>query len=225
MTEVYLLFVIIYCTNVLHLCIIKDNVCVASLVCGNDMAFTSICLCSVQVNSRNRTTMHRDGDHVGPVRVVLLGHSYVRRLDEYMQLIPSRWNLRFATVDVTVHCVAWGLWNCSAWTMLHSHLLQDVVALNPLFLFTLAKMICRMSHSLLFAVFTAIFSSVFPVSTTSSLWASCYHSRAVHVTTRLWLLPTNGWLMYPVIQVSSGAIAVGFSSLLLPGSSYQTAFI
>ena len=107
-----------------------------------------------------------------------------------------------------------------------AHLLQDVVALNPHIIFvhvgendlppespsSLCSLYCDLLQRL---------SSIYHVI----LWASCYHSRAVHVTTRWWLLPTNGWLMYPVIQVSSGAIAVCFSSLLLPGSSYQTAFI
>jgi len=79
--------------------------------------------------------MHRTSDRVGPVRVVLLCHSYVRRLDEYMQRIPCRRNLGFANVDVTVHCVAWGGGTARHGRRCMAHLLPDVVALNPHIIF------------------------------------------------------------------------------------------
>jgi len=50
------------------------------------------------------------------VNVVLIGHSYIRRLGEYMETSPELRNLGFS--DINVHCV--GVGGANAWaTPLH----------------------------------------------------------------------------------------------------------
>jgi hypothetical protein len=45
---------------------------------------------------------------VRPANVLLIGHSYIRRLGEYMRTVPGAGNLGFDDSEVTVHCFGKG---------------------------------------------------------------------------------------------------------------------
>ena len=129
-------------------------------------------------------------------------------------------------MDVTVHCVAWGSGTAQHGQCCIAHLLQDVVALNPhiIFVHTGENDLPHESPSSLCSLYCDLLqrlSSVYNVIIVGQLlpFPRCPRNHPL-------VAATNEWLAHvPFIQVPSGAIAVCSSSVLLPGSSYQTAFI